>query len=125
MLKNAGKCHGFSLIELMIVIAIIGILAAIAVPQFNAYRVRAYNSLALSDLKVASLAQEAYYVVNLTYCATTTTLKGVTYGFTTESNNVYFDILAANNTTYSMVTWNTLGSLSFVIRGPGGTPSTF
>jgi len=34
---------GFILIELMIVIAIIGILAAIDIPQFSAYRTKSYN----------------------------------------------------------------------------------
>ena len=42
---------GFTLIELMIVIAIIGILAAIAIPQFNQYRIKGYNASALTDAK--------------------------------------------------------------------------
>jgi prepilin-type N-terminal cleavage/methylation domain-containing protein len=52
---------GFTLIELLIVVAIIGILAAIAIPQFSAYRAKAYNSAATSDLKNLKTSLETYY----------------------------------------------------------------
>ena len=52
---------GFTLVELMIVVAIIGILAAIAIPQFTKYRARAQNSAALSDLRNTKTDLEGYY----------------------------------------------------------------
>jgi prepilin-type N-terminal cleavage/methylation domain-containing protein len=58
---------GFSLIELIVVVAIIGILAAIAVQIVSEYKATAYDARAMHDLGNTVNAEEAYYATNQSY----------------------------------------------------------
>ena len=60
---------GFTLIELMIVVAIIGVLAAIAIPNFIKFQARSKQSEAKANLKAIFTAQKAYFAENDKYSA--------------------------------------------------------
>jgi type IV pilus assembly protein PilA len=66
MLKKKNT-KGFTLIELMIVVAIIGILAAIAIPNFLKFQAKSKQSEAKTNLKAIYTAETGYYGENNTY----------------------------------------------------------
>jgi prepilin-type N-terminal cleavage/methylation domain-containing protein len=107
---------GFTLIELMIVIAIIGILAAIAIPQFAAYRVRGFNADAQTHVRNMATSLEAYFADKQTYAASLTDLGS--YGYTTVAGVTITPGGAA--ATYSITASHTSGNRTFTLTGPGG-----
>ncbi len=93
MLKNK---KGFTLIELMIVIAIIGILAAIAIPNFLNYQCKARQAEAKTNLGSIRTAEEAYYAEFSTYSITPAKI-----GFATKGGSKYTYSITHSTSTFT------------------------
>ncbi len=76
-LRNKQREDGFTLIELMVVVLIIAILIAIAVPTFLGARERAQDKAAQSDLRNALTAAKVLYTDNQSYDQTAANLAAV------------------------------------------------
>jgi type IV pilus assembly protein PilA len=59
--------NGFTMIEVLIIIGIIGMLAAIAIPQFASFRSRSIDAQLKSDLRNAAVAVEGYFAKRSVY----------------------------------------------------------
>lgn len=88
------KQSGVTLLELMTVVIIVGVLAAVAIPSYRRYTMRAQRSDATAALLRIAAAQEKFYLQNNTY-TTTVGAGGLNLGGTTSEHGWYNLTIAA------------------------------
>jgi type IV pilus assembly protein PilA len=97
---------GFTLTELLIVIVILGVLVAIAIPQFMGQRQKATGAAARSDLRNAATIEESQLADSGAYVSSLSALtaagfkrsSGVQLGFAANGSNGYCEVASANGT---------------------------
>ncbi|HVP28414.1 MAG TPA: prepilin-type N-terminal cleavage/methylation domain-containing protein [Myxococcota bacterium] len=98
---------GFTLIEMMITTAIIGILAAIAVPGFALFQARSRRSESFTNLSAIGRSEDAYYAESGTYVSTATSQPGHPFPW---SKVVW---TAAADTDFSAIGWRPEGAVYY------------
>lgn len=93
---NSGNQKGFTLVELLIVVAIISILAAIAYPAYTNHVVKTKRSMAKSILTQIATKQEQYYLDNKSYTADLTDLGYPADPFFVDKNSNLLAATSAN-----------------------------
>lgn len=120
--------QGFTLLEVMIVVAIIAILAAIAIPTYTSYVQRSNITEATSQLSSAAVSMEQYFQDNRQYSASQCpgATKNFTYAATCTVTPTTYSITATGSSTLMTgfsYTIDQTGAKSSVITASGWTGS--
>ncbi|UJB32591.1 type IV pilin protein [Chromobacterium sp. Beijing] len=78
--------RGFTLIELIIVVAIVGILVSIALPSYTNYVQRTYRAEVQTELQAIAQAQEKYFTLNNAYASSLTALSYASSSISSQDN---------------------------------------
>lgn len=100
--------HGFTMIELMIVVAIIGVLAAVAIPLYNSYTNRAKRVEAEEQLMTLAAIEEDYFNTYRQYSDNKTNLNkyyGAEFGGEGTTKNYTIDFEGTTGATYKAVAY--------------------
>ena len=98
---GAHRARGFSLIELMTVLVIVGVLAAVAWPSYQNYVMRSNRAAAQSFMMTIASRQEQYLLTNRSYTTTISNLGGLTQPPET-SGRYNFTVTQATPTDYTI-----------------------
>ena len=116
---------GFTLVELIVVMVIIGILATVAVLNYNTMMIQGAAKAAQNNLTAIYTAQKSYYFNNGSYCTSCNSLASInsTLALNVSDNNFQYTCATAAGPSYTCTARNN-SDANLVLTVTSGTPNS-
>lgn len=124
--RSVADSRGFTLVELLIVVAIIAILASIAMPQYARHKEKTYRAGMVSDARNISKVLEIFFIDNQTYISPVTAVGPGPASAFLDGVSQYKVMASAANTvsiTGALTTYTI--TISNSLAGPGKSPLSY